>query len=274
MSTLMEYMRLEFAQIGLVGTLLVALLCGFLSPLVVTKERSYVGDLLAHYVFPGVVVGYFISERWGVPLQAALLTGAAITGFAGMFAAEFIIKRLRTPPDAGSMIVLTGFFAAGVVLVSKAKGTRISLETFLFGDVLALSWFDVALLAGVLVAVVVLIALLFRHWQAWLSDPEFAQLAGFRVRFLDYAFPMMLAGVVLASLFAVGGLMISAMLALPAVLVRPRRVFSGGVLAVSVLLGFSGFVLALLMDWPVGSTIVLLGAVAVFCKSALIVVGR
>ncbi len=265
----MEYLRLEFAQIGLVGTLLVALLCGTLSPLVVTKERSYVGDLLAHYVFPGVVVGYFVSARWGVPLQAALLVGAVITGFAGMFVAEFIIKRLRTPPDAGSMIVLTGFFAAGVVLVSKSRGMRISLESFLFGDVLALSWFDVALLGVVLVAVALLIALLFRHWQAWLSDPEFALLAGFRVKLLDYAFPMMLAAVVLTSLFAVGGLMISALLALPAVLVRPRRVFSLRVLAVSFLLGLSGFVLALLMDWPVGSSIVLLGAVAVFVKSLL-----
>ena len=265
-----NFIDFEFARIALVSTILVCAICGFLSPIIVLKQRSYVGDTLAHLVFPGVIAGYFAAQALGLPLWGSLLVGAAVTGFLGNLIVDFLQRRLHLPPDAAAVVTLTGFFGAGVVAVSRLRGTRIDLDRILFGDVLTLAWSDAGVLLGVLVFVAVALLSLKRHWDAWLSDPEFAEIAGFRVKLLERLFPVLVTFVVLTGMFAVGGLMISALLALPSVLWRPRSVVSLPAVASSVGIGLLGIVLAFQFDWPVGSTIVVVGFLLVLVKAGVL----
>jgi ABC-type Mn2+/Zn2+ transport system permease subunit len=109
-----------------------------------------------------------------------------------------------------------------------------------------------------------------RDWESWICDPEFAKIAGFRVQFLERVFPVVLTLAVLVSLFAVGALMVSALLTIPSVLVRSRRVVSAGSVFLSVAVGGVGLVLALAFDWPVGSAIVVLGLCLVIGKAVVL----
>lgn len=266
-SVLRTFADFEFARVALASTLVVSAICGLLSPMIVMKQRSYIGDTLAHLVFPGVIGGYFTAAALGLPLWASLLVGAAITGFFGNITVTMLQRVLRIPPDAAAVVTLTGFFGVGVVTVSRLKGTRIDLDRILFGDVLTLTWGDVAVLGSVLAVVLGMLSGLRRHWDAWLSDPEFAEIAGFRVRLIELAFPVLVTFAVLTGMFAVGGLMISALLALPAVLFRPRSVLSWPALGASLVLGLTGLLVAFQFDWPVGSTIVVAGFVIVLTKA-------
>ncbi len=265
-----SYFTMEFGQIALVGTLLVALLSGLLSPSVVLKEKSYVGDLLAHYVFPGVVAGYFVAGFFSIPMLPALFVGAALSGYLGTFVVEFLVKSLRVPNDAASVVTLTGFFGLGVVAVSKLKGTRVDLHAFLFGNILALTWVDVILLGLVALVTACLLFFMRSDWEAWICDPEFARLAGFRVNVLERFFPVLLTLAVLVSLFSVGALMVSALLTLPAVLVSSRRVVSPKSILLSLGIGVLGLLGALAFDWPVGSAIVTLGLFLVLGKAVVV----
>lgn len=261
-----NFFAFEFARIALVCTVVVGLLCGLLSPVIVLKQRAFIGDTLAHLVFPGVIAGYVLSQTWGFPLWGSLLVGAIVTGLLGNVVTDALQKTLGIPPDAAAVTALTGFFGTGVLALSQVSETRLNLDGILFGDVLTLSWTDAGVLVSVLVAVCALLASLRVHWDVWLSDPEFGRLAGFRVTFVERLFPVLVTGAVLTGMLSVGALMISALLALPAVLTRPTSAFSLTSLLVGGFLSFSGLLAAFAFDWPVGSAIVVLGLVLVLVK--------
>lgn len=256
----------EFARTALAATVLVGLICGILSPAVVLKNKSYVADTLSHLVFPGVIAGYFCAQFLGWPLWICLFVGAAVSGLLGHALSEFILKKLKVPPDSAAVVTLTGFFGAGVIAVSRQKGTRIDLDRVLFGDVLTLEWADAGVLLTVLLIVFVSVYLIKNHWNAWLSDEEFAKIAGFKINLINRLFPILMTLTVLTGMFAVGGLMISALLVLPAVLVQPRRAFDLRVIFVSLLVCVGGVALAFQFDWPLGSAIVVLGFCLVLVK--------
>lgn len=270
LTALSAFFEAEFARISLLCTVLVGGLCGFLSPTIVLKQRAYVGDTLAHLVFPGLVAGYFTATFLSAPLWLALMTGAVVTGLFGSVLVEKIERILLLPPDSAAVVTLTGFFAAGVVAVSKMRGTRIDLERFLFGDVLTLSVFDALVLGTVLFVVALVLLLLRDDWDAWLSDAEFALVMGFRVKLIERLFPVLVTAAVLTGLFAVGGLMMSALLALPAVLIPPKSSVSLRTIVLSGVLAVSGLALAFVVDWPVGSSIVLLGFILVLIKAVVV----
>jgi ABC-type Mn2+/Zn2+ transport system permease subunit len=269
-SALSAFFEAEFARMALLCTILVGGLCGFLSPTIVLKQRAYVGDTLAHLVFPGLVAGYLVAVSFEAPLWLSLMSGAVVTGLLGSFLVEKIERILLLPPDSAAVVTLTGFFAGGVVAVSKLRGTRIDLERFLFGDVLTLSPADAAVLMVVLVFVAVALLLLRPHWDAWLSDSEFALVMGFRVKLIERLFPVLVTAAVLTGLFAVGGLMMSALLALPAALLPPKSALSLRTVVFSIALAVVGLAVAFVLDWPVGSSIVLLGFVLVLAKAVVV----
>jgi ABC-type Mn2+/Zn2+ transport system permease subunit len=265
-----SFFEAEFAQLALICTLLVGALCGLLSPTIVLKQRAYIGDTLSHLVFPGLVAGYFAAAAFNLPLWSAMMFGAVVTGLVGSFAVERLERLLNLPPDSAAVLTLTGFFAAGVVAVSRLRGTRLDLERFLFGDVLNLTVQDALVLAVVLILIGALLLILRKDWDAWLSDAEFARLMGFRVRLIEKLFPIVVTAAVLTGLVAVGGLMISALLTVPAALLPPKSALSLRALAFSTLLALVGLLAAFALDWPVGSTIVLVGFVLVLTKAIVV----
>lgn len=265
--TFFEIFNFEFAQIALIATILITILCGTLSPVVVLKQRAYLGDTLSHLVFPGVVIGIVIAKLTLLPFWGCILIGSISTALLGTFLSEWILKTLKIPPDASAVICLTSFFAIGVIAISNAKDTRIDPESILFGDVLTLSWLDIWVLVITVITVLISIISLRKHWDAWLSDPEFAEIAGFKVKLLEKLFPILMTAAILSGLFAVGGLMISSLLTLPTIIYQPRSVFSPIVVLLSFIGGILGFLLAFSFNWPVGPSIVLLGFFSIIVKT-------
>ncbi|MES2615410.1 MAG: metal ABC transporter permease [Bdellovibrionota bacterium] len=257
----------DFARMALCATVLISLTCGLLSPVVVLKQRSYLGDTLSHLVFPGVVAGILCSQFMSMPQWGCVVVGAAVTALLGTFISEWILKKLQCPPDSAAIVCLTTFFALGIVLISSNKGVRISPDSIFFGDVLTLNKIDLTVIFSAFILVAVAIISLKKHWDAWLVDTEFAEIAGFRVGLLNKLFPVLLTASVLSGLFAVGGLMISALITIPTLLYAPRSVFSFTVVLFSLGIGLLGFALAFLFNWPVGPTIVLVGFACLICKT-------
>ncbi|BBH53456.1 metal ABC transporter permease [Fluviispira sanaruensis] len=260
----------EFAQIALAATMLITLMCGCLSPVVVLKQRAYLGDTLSHLVFPGVIAGIVLAKFSCIPFWACILLGASLTAFIGTFISEWILKTLKIPPDASAIICLTSFFAMGIIAISSNKGTRIDPESILFGDVLTLTINDLYILTLSLIVVFISIITLRKHWDAWLTDPEFAEIAGFKVKLLDKLFPFLMTFAILSGIFAVGGLMISALLTLPTIIFQPKSVFSPIVVLISFIGGILGILIAFSFNWPVGPSIVLVGFITILTKTFVV----
>lgn len=267
-----DLFELEFAQIAILATVLVTAMCGLLSPLIVYKQRSYIAETVTHLVFPGVVVGYLLPQFYNIPLWLGIFLGASVTAFLGSYFVDFFVKTLKIPSDAAGVVTLTGFFAVGVQVLAQRRGMGINIERFLLGDVLTLGWGDVVVLC--IIASIVTISLLFfrRHWNAWVADPEFAKVAGYKVAHLERLFPACITLAVLGGLFTVGGLMIAALMTLPGVIARPRSILSLSSIAVSLLLGIIGITFAFQFNLPVGPTIVVLGFGVLTVKSFVVLV--
>lgn len=262
-----QIFSLDFALMALCATVFISLTCGLLSPLVVLKQRSYLGDTISHLVFPGVVVGILCAQLTHLPQWGCVIVGAATTSFLGTFISEWLLKKLQSPPDSAAIICLTSFFAMGIILISHQKGFGLSPESLFFGDVLTLNKLDLIVIGIAFFTILVAILSLQKHWDAWLVDAEFAQIAGFKVRLLNLLFPFLLTIAILSGLFAVGGLMISALITMPTLLYAPRSVFSPLVVLLSLCLGVAGLFLAFFFNLPVGPSIVLAGFVTLCVKA-------
>ena len=269
MSTSSWFLQYEFFQIAFCSVFLVSMLTGLMSPAVVLKQRSYIGDTIAHLVFPGVVCGYLAQAYFALPLWICLGIGAGVSALAGTLLVSFLERKLAIPADSAAVVVLTMFLGIGVTLLSKNPRAGVDTHRFLFGDVLSQSWGDVGVIAAVLVVVFSFLNFYRRDWNAWAADPEFAAIAGFRVPLLEKLFPVFLTMVVLAGIFSVGGLLMSLLLTFPAVLVAPRTLVSLQTVAVSCAVGLGGFFLSVVFDLPVGSAIVVLGGLLVVGKALL-----
>ena len=131
---------------ALLVSALVGGVCGLLSCYMTLKGWALMGDAVSHAVLPGVVVAYAL----GLPFSL----GAFVFGVGSVAAIGFVKQKSRVKEDTVIGLVFTGFFALGLVLVSKTR-SNIDLTHILFGNVLGINAADIVqtLLISLLVLV-------------------------------------------------------------------------------------------------------------------------
>ncbi|WP_127504684.1 metal ABC transporter permease [Actinoplanes solisilvae] len=206
--------ELPFMARALAEIALLAVICGPVSVFVYARRLAFVSDAMTHTVFPGVVIGFVAGGLEG------LVVGALVAGLLTAVVLTLLTRGGRVSDDAATAVVLTAMFSIGVVLVSRRTSYTSDLTAFLFGRLLTVTadqLVETAVLAGV-VLVALLIgarALLFRTF-----DPAGAAAAGFRVGWLDLWLNVLVALVVVASVRAVGTILVVALLIVPAAAAR------------------------------------------------------
>ncbi len=248
-----EALSYPFFQRALLAGLFVALLGGLLSPLVVQRRLSFLGDGLSHSVFAGIALGLFLrQEPLLFALPFALLVAMAIT---------YLSARTDLSQDTAIGIFFALSVALGGVFLSQARGFVADPLAYLFGSLLAVAPQDLWAL-GVLLALASALALrLLGPWAYATFDRTLAQADRLPVGRHDYLFAGLLAVALVVAAKVVGLLLLAAFLVIPGATARLlASTFSGMVLA-SLLLALLatglGLFLAFLLDWPSGPSIVL-----------------
>ncbi len=203
------------------AALLLGVTSGALGSFAVLRKQSLLGDVLSHAALPGVALGFLIA---GGRSFAGILAGALATGVAAALLMLLLARRSRLKTDAALGIALGTFFAAGVVLLSYVQGRagagQAGLETFLFGQAAAVLRSDLALMAGIAAAALVLVAAFWKEFAVTTFDPAFAASLGLPVAWLEAAMTAMIALAVVLGLQMVGVVLMSAMIVAPAVAAR------------------------------------------------------
>lgn len=192
-----------FMQRALVVSLLVAAVCAVLSCYLVLKGWSLMGDAISHAVLPGIVIAYVLS----IPLAI----GAFVAGLACALFTGYLKENSRVKEDTVMGIVFSGMFGFGLVIFTKVE-TDQHLNHILFGNVLGVSVRDLietALVAGGTLFVVLLKR---RDLLLYCFDPNHARTVGLPVRALHYGLLVLLSLTIVASLKAVGIILVIAML--------------------------------------------------------------
>lgn len=199
------------------GTVLLGVSCGLLGGFLVVRRMALLGDALSHAVLPGVALGFL----WNLEKDPlAIFVGALVAGLAGSAVVSWITRTTRLKEDTALGMVLATFFGAGLCLLSMFQrlptGNKSGIESFLFGQAAALGPGDLQLMGAVTALVVGMLALGYKEFLLVSFDPGFARVLALPTRRLERVLLLLLAFAVVAALQAVGVVLVSAMLIIPA----------------------------------------------------------
>ncbi|MDQ5822827.1 MAG: metal ABC transporter permease [Chloroflexota bacterium] len=265
---LTDPLQFPFMQRALVEVILMGITCGLIGTYVVLRGMAFIGDALAHAIFPGVVIAFL--------LDASFFLGALVFGGITAVAIGALARNRRVSEDTAIGVLFAGMFALGIVLISTVQGYTADLASFLFGNVLGVSVED--LVASLVIGALVLVTLVFFHKELVLVsfDNDMAEAAGLPVWLLNLGLLLLIAVTIVVSLRAVGNILVVAMLVTPAASARLWTDRLQVMLGLSALFGALAGVLGLLVSYhsnlAAGGTIVL--AITVWFGVSLVIAPR
>ncbi len=245
----------DFLTRALIAGLLVALATGPLGCFVVWRRMAYFGDATSHAAILGVALalGFQVSIFAGT-LVVALVMAMVVSVLAGRGWAM----------DTTLGVLAHSALAFGLVAASFLTSVRVDLDAYLFGDILAVSRTDLAVIAAGSLAV---LAVLVWRWSALLTttlSEDLAHAAGLSPARERMVLTLALAVVVAVALKIVGALLIAAMLIIPAATARNLARSPEGMALWAIALGglsvWGGLRLSLAQDTPSGPSIVVIAA--------------
>lgn len=196
----------EFMVKAILVSALVGLVCSALSCYMTLKGWALMGDAVSHAVMPGVVIAYILNIPFAV--------GAFAFGVSSVIAIGYIKAKTRIKEDTVIGLVFTGFFALGLVLVSKTQST-VDLTHILFGNVLGISNTDIVQTIVISVITLGAIAILRKDLLLFCFDPTHARSIGLNTGALYYILLSLLSITAVAGLQTVGIILVVAMLVTP-----------------------------------------------------------
>lgn len=272
MSALVDWIAVPlgypFMQQALIVSVMVGAVCAVLSCYLVLKGWSLMGDAISHAVLPGIVLAYVAGLPLAIGAFAAGLACAVFTGY--------LKENSRVKEDTVMGIVFSGMFGFGLVLFTKIESDQ-HLNHILFGNVLGVTTRDLVETAIVAGSTMVLVLVKRRDLLLYCFDPNHARSIGLPVKVLHYGLLVLLSVTIVASLKAVGIILVIAMLIAPGAIgyLLTDRFERMLVIAVAVAIASAalGTIVSFHIDGATGACIVLIQAF-VFVLALLFAPGR
>ncbi len=202
-----ELLAFSFMQRALLAAVLVGTLCSTVSFFVVLRRLAFLGVGVSHAAMGGIAIGLAVGIE---PTLAGMIfaVGAAVgTGClsrAGKISEYTVIGILH----ASGM-------ALGIAVISTFKGYYPELFSLLFGNILAVSSRDLAVLGAALLAVLAFLTLFFKELLALCFDEDAALAGGVPVTVLYLGLLAAMGGTVMVSVKLVGIVLASALMVIP-----------------------------------------------------------
>lgn len=196
---------------ALAGGIALVMLAAPLGCLVLWRNLSFFSDTLAH----GALLGLALASLLSLPLWLGMLITTLI-----LVLMLWSLNDARLPNDALLAGLASTMLALGLIVMSIAPALRASMMAFLFGDLLAITWEKAAIYAVLSVAGYLCI------WRIWseqiqcISNEALATVAGISVKTQRLYFMLLLAAFTAMAIQAVGTLLVSSLLILPALAAR------------------------------------------------------
>lgn len=247
-----ELFQLPFMQRALMSGVLTGIMGGTLGSFTIVRQLSFFSDALGHSALLGISIGFWL----GINPSLVLLPFAVIFALV----VSYLLERTQLWTDALLNIIYSSSLAIAIIILSFVGQYKGGLNNLLFGDILAVQELDLGL-SGVLAVVCILFVGLTLRTQILLTLNEPLAIArGVSVSTHRTIFIILLSLVVGISIKAIGVLLISAFVVIPACAAQlisrtftSYIVLSAGVGALSAVFGM---LLSAWFNLPSGPTIV------------------
>jgi ABC-type Mn2+/Zn2+ transport system permease subunit len=254
MDWLSEPLGNVFMQRSLIACAIIGFTNGFIGAFVVLRRLALMADSLSHSLWPGLAVGLLL---FGLA-PAGLFVSALVAGLIVALGAQLLARGSRIKEDTALAILYTWAFSIGVILL-KYVTVRISIVHYLFGNILGVSNADLWTSYCISLVVIPLLIALQRPLLLTLFDPNVAASQGVRVTLLNTVLMICLVLTLVASLQAIGVILLLGLLIAPAATMYlltdsySLLLWGGGVLGAVV--SCIGLYLSYWLDLPSGACI-------------------
>jgi len=265
MNTLWHSLSQPYFQRAVLEVVLVGALAGAISVHVLLRRLPFFVVAMSHATFPGIVLASVLG--------VSLFVGGAAFGLLVVLAIAAVGQVRSLDDSSATGVVLAGAFAIGVLIVSARAGASKDLSAYLVGQALTVSRGDVVTTASVGLVLCGVLAALHKELVHGAFDHDGLAALGYPVRGLDLTVLVIVTVAMVASVPAVGTLLATALLTVPAMVARAwcRRV--GPMLALGaatgVASGVAGLAASAIWNVAAGGAIAL-SATGLFVASALV----
>lgn len=260
---------LEFMRRGIIAAVVVSAVAAVIGSFVILKGMAFIGDALPHASFGGVAAAFV--------LEANLYLGGAIAAVVTAVLIGFVSRRGLIKYDTAIGILFVGAFAGGILIISRQTNYTPDLFSFVFGNVLGVSWSDVWTTVGLAAAVLLLVALFYKEILFVAYDPSMAAASGLPVAAIQYGLLAVIGVTTVIGLQTVGIVLVVALLVTPAATAQLLTRRLPPMMAVGVVVGalssFIGLYIAYYADVSASAAIVLT-ATGFFALAFLFAPGR
>lgn len=255
----------DFFVRALIAGAAVALVAGPFGCLIVWRRMAYFGNTMAHSALLGAVLA--------VLLEVDAMLGVFVVAAAVALALVLLRRWTTLAEDSLLGILAHATLALGLVLAALLVWVRIDLIAYLFGDILAVSRLDIAIVTGGGALLLGALALVWRPLLAATVSTELAAAEGMHPERARIVFMVLMAALIAIAMKIIGILLITSLLIIPAATARrfahgPEQMaaVAAGLGVLAVVGGLFG---SLRLDTPSGPSIVV-AALALFLASLVV----
>ena len=212
LETIFEF---QFLHRGLLVGLIVGFICPLIGVFIVARRLSVIGEALSHMSLSGIAIGSMLGSFVPFLQSGGPAFYSMIFAVIGAFIVEWLRKVYSNFSEIAIPILLSFGMGLGVVIFSSMDGLNVDFAGYLFGNLLAVSKFD--LLLTIIIGIIVLasMGLFYKKILVVTFDPDFSKVLGIRKNAIDFLFIIILALTISVTVRAVGVMLVSGLLILP-----------------------------------------------------------
>lgn len=203
---MLELLSYRFFINALLAALLASISCGIIGSYIVARRMVFIGGGITHASLGGIGLGIYLGVN---PLLSAALF-AMLTAIS----IEVISKKTEIREDSIIGMMWSLGMAVGIIFVYLGTG-YLKLESYLFGDILAVSAFDLYLMLAVSALVIVIFIALFKEILYISFDEEYARTQGTPTGIINCLLICLVALTVVINIKVVGIILVMSMFTIP-----------------------------------------------------------
>ncbi len=248
-----EILTYEFMQRALIGGFIIGIASSLVGVFLVLKRLSLLGDSFAHASFGGIALGFLLGIN---PIITAL-----IFVIAASLLIDKLISKLKIYGESAIAIILSFGMALALIIAGIAQKLDTNIFSYLFGSILTINKSDLILAFSVLLIIIIFYYFNYKNLIYSAFNSEIAKVRNKKIILIDKLFIILSALTIVISIRAVGILLISALIVIPALIgLNLGKSFKSSIIIAciaSVIGIYLGIFTSYIFDIPTGGTIVM-----------------
>jgi len=249
---LFEIFRYKFFINAIFAVVLATISCGIIGTYIVNRDMVFISGGITHASFGGIGIGFFLGIN--------PIISAAIFAVLSSIGIEYISEKIEITKDSLIGILWSFGMAIGIIFVSFTPGYAPNLMTYLFGNVLTVSDFDLKLMLGLNIILIIVFKLFLKEIIFISFDETYLKSKRIPTKLINYCLISLVALTIVINIKIVGIILVISFLTIPQAI---AAIFSNNykeLIIFSIIFGFLGGILGLIASYflniPSGASII------------------